>query len=331
MKHVILFGGSFDPVHFGHLTMAKKALKQRKADAVFFIPNQQSPFKKKKTDFSHRYQMLKLATAHEPRFFVLDLEGQFEGPSYTIDTVTSLLKQYPKTQFDFLIGDDQIERLHEWKDFSRLDQLLTFIVYGREGKKHPYPVINGDIVKTSSTLIRQGMSCMTDEKVLRYFVENHLYTEEILKTKLSPERLAHTYRVKDLALEIAAVHHLDLNRIKIAALWHDLYRECQNTDTLIPTSLRPVHRAFDHAYLAADTLSRHYFYRDKHVLKAITHHVNGQAHNDIAKVLFIADKCERGRKYDSEPLIELSKKDLNKGFKACKEASEAYLRRNKNE
>lgn len=331
MKRVILFGGSFDPVHFGHLTMAKKALKQRQADAVFFIPNRQSPFKEKRTSFSDRFKMLELATANNPQFIVLDIENTLPEPSYTVDTVQALQKQYPQTQFDFLIGDDQIERLAEWKSFEKLNKWVTFVVYGREDAKHPYPVIHGPKIATSSTAIRQGESCYTDKKVLRYMVKHHLYTKSILAAHLSEKRLAHTLRVKDLALELAAAHGLDENKVKIAALWHDFHRENQTAHQDLAPHLRQEIAAYNHAYLAADQLARHYYYSDKHVLKAIRHHVNGQANNDIAKILFIADKCERGRQYDSEPYISLSKKDLNEGFKAVKAASEAYLRRNKNE
>ncbi|HEY4537130.1 MAG TPA: HD domain-containing protein, partial [Erysipelothrix sp.] len=208
---------------------------------------------------------------------------------------------------------------------------VSFVVYGREEAKHPYPVIQGPKIATSSTAIRQGTSCLTDKKVLRYMVKHHLYTKSILAAHLSEQRLAHTLRVKDLALELAAVHGIDENKVKIAALWHDFHRENQTAHLDLAPYLRQEITAYNHAYLAADQLARHYYYSDKHVLKAIRHHVNGQANNDIAKILFIADKCERGRQYDSEPYIRLSKKDLNEGFKAVKAASEAYLRRNKNE
>ena len=331
MRHIILFGGSFDPVHYGHLHMAKQALEQRNADAVYFIPNQQSPFKKKNTSFSDRFKMLELATRHEDRFVVSDIEGAFEGPSYAIDTVKTLIKRYPNTSFDFLIGDDQIERLAEWRDFEKLNELLTFIVYGRNDASHEYPVINGPKIQTSSTAIRTGVSCQTPKAVLRYMTENNLYIDEILRHTLSKPRYEHVLRVCDLGIELAKTHHLDVKRVETACMWHDLYRECKETRHLVPQSYQDKPQAFDHAYLAADTLSRHYYYSDKHVLKAIRHHVNGQATNDIAKVLFIADKCERGRKYDSEPLIALSKHNLNEGFMAVKASSEAYLRRNSNE
>ena len=87
---------------------------------------------------------------------MLDIENTLPEPSYTIDTVQALQKQYPQTQFDFLIGDDQIERLDEWKSFEKLNKCVTFVVYGREDAKHPYPVIHGPKIATSSTAIRQG-------------------------------------------------------------------------------------------------------------------------------------------------------------------------------
>ena len=95
MKQIILFGGSFDPVHDGHINMAKKALDQRGADELWFIPTQVSPFKSKSTDFHHRLAMLNFRCAEDSRFKVCDIEGKEAGPSYTIKTVLALEKDYP--------------------------------------------------------------------------------------------------------------------------------------------------------------------------------------------------------------------------------------------
>ncbi len=330
MKKIILFGGSFDPIHDGHLALAKAALKQREADALYFIPAQVSPFKEKKVRFEDRYEMVKKAIAPFRKMHVSDFEGKSMEASYTIKTVEKFKRDFPNAQLEFLIGDDHIERLDEWKDIERLSKMIQFIVYERYGIKHPFPQIEGKIMDVSSTAIRQGKSMRSPKSVLKYMMEKGLYLEEMMQSHLSPKRYQHVLRVSELALEIASHHRLDLDKIYLAAMYHDRYREMEAalSRQLVPSSWRNHYSAaFDHAYLAADHLSRYYYVKDRDVLSAIRHHVDGRAQNPYAKVIYIADKCERGRNYDSEEFIELSKKSLQEGYEAVQLAQAKYLRR----
>lgn len=328
MKHVILFGGSFDPIHNGHLNMALRALDERKADELWFIPNQVSPFKSDVTPFKNRFEMIELVLEIDSRFKVLDIEGKQEGPSYTIDTVLSIKKDHPDTKFDFLIGDDHIEFLEQWKNFKQLEKEIQFIVYGRNNIEHKYPQINGEIMNVSSSKIRLGESTESSSAVLRYIVEHSLYMHTILQNRLSTYRYEHVLRVCDLALELGKHHNLDLQRIKIAALWHDYAKEDKNLKEYIQKYLPECldyPDAFYHAFVAADVLERHYKFYDKEVLEAIYYHVDGASDNDIAKVLYIADKCEPNRPFDTSKFINLAKNDLNLGFQELKKNQEEYL------
>lgn len=331
MKRIILFGGSFDPVHDGHINMAKKALEQRKADECWFIPTQVSPFKTKSTEFQHRFKMLEFRCVEDERFRVLDLEGKLPGPSYTINTVLKLREKYPTYHFDFLIGDDQVDSLDQWKDYEKLESMLTFIVYGREGHEHKFPVIKGEKVSVSSSAIRQGRSTMTSVAVLNYMTVHGLYIDEILRHKLSPYRYEHSIRVKDLAIELASSHNLDLMQVYVAAMWHDFSKEEANLKAYIEAHIphqKNEPQAFFHAFVAAHKLTYDYHYHDAEVLDAIVSHVDGSSDSKLAMVLYIADKCEPNRPYDSQALIDLSEKDLREGFKEVKRIQEDFLRRN---
>lgn len=330
MNKIILFGGSFDPIHKGHIALAKAALKQRKADALYFIPAQTSPFKEKSSQFEDRYTMIQKAISSFDKMRVSDFEGRDKGPSYTIRTVEYFQQLFPQSQLEFLIGDDHIERLHEWKDIERLFDKVQFIVYKRHGIKHSFPEIYGEVMNISSSDIRKGESYQSPPSVLKYMMEKGLYLEEMMKYQLSEKRYQHVLRVSELALEIGQVHGLNRDKLYLASMYHDRYREIDSeiSRSLVPKFWRNRYpAAFDHAYLAADDLSRHYYIKDNDVLSAIRHHVDGQARNPYAQVVYIADKCERGRNYDSEDLIQLSKKSLNTGYQAVKLSQERYLRR----
>lgn len=333
MKKVILFGGSFNPVHNGHLTIAKMALKQRGAHEVWFIPTKMSPFKADTIAFEHRYNMLLLATKANSAFRVLDIENTMPEPSYSIDTVQALQAQYPDYTFEWLLGSDQLPRLSEWKSFAKLDGLVDFIVYARtlDPIITDYPVLSGIVYDVSSTAIRQGLSTQTHPQVLHYMMTHCLYLNTMLQTHLSSKRSDHVQRVSALARALAIQHGLDLERVELAAKMHDL---CKEDDRLhlerLMKTCYPKWAALDpeihHAFAAAHVLSHHYYIKDKAVLNAIRNHVQGDAHHPIAMVVYIADKCEIGRPYDTKPFIDLAMRDLTQGFAAVKKHALDYLK-----
>lgn len=332
MKHVILFGGSFDPIHNGHLAVAKNALKGRKADELWFIPTKMNPFKEDSVSFEHRYSMIEGAIQGFDKLKVIEAENYLPSPSYTIDTVKLLMKQNPNTHFDWLIGSDQIDRLGDWKDAVELQQLIQFVVYHREGyeSNHSFPTVEGSTFNVSSTEIRKGFSTNAPVSVLRYMTQHTLYTHQLLKERLSEYRLKHVMAVHDLALEIADAHSINRSEVKVATLYHDICKEVKiETLQSLMDSVYPkysyLHPNFYHAFAAVDLLTRTYYYRNKRVLRAIMNHVSGNATNEIAMILYIADKCERTRPWDSEVIIKLAKKDLRLGFLAVKQRTENHL------
>lgn len=338
MRHVILFGGSFDPIHNGHLDVAKAALKQRQADELWFIPTKVSPFKSGGTSFEHRQAMIELMISPFRKLKICDIENHLPSPSYSIDTVLALKKQYPTIQFDWLIGSDQLARMHEWKNYDQLKDEVQFVVYKRTEivENHEYPQIQGPVIEVSSTEIRNGMSTNTSPRVLNYMMTQGLYLDSILKNRVSEFRYEHVLRVTECALEISNNHRMNQSEVFLAAMMHDLAKD-DDKDKLkhsVQANFSKqidLHPAFYHAFAASSELSQRYYVRNKHVLKAIQGHVNGKSTTQLGMLLYIADKCERGRGYDSEPFIELAKKDIRKGFLAVKDSQESYLNRRNHE
>lgn len=325
MRHVILFGGSFDPIHYGHLEIAKAALASRNADELWFIPTKRSPFKTDSTSFDDRKHMIEMMISGLKKMSVNSVESMLPEPSYSIDTVSELKKQYPDYTFDWLIGSDQLPRMHEWKQFDMLKDSVQFIVYNR-GTEHlttDYPIISGSVFPYSSTKIREGKSMATKPSILRYMTEQSLYMQTLNSANLTPNRAEHVFRVVALAQELARAHNVDYEAVTLAAYAHDLKKETDKEDLRMTMQAKAphhevLHPAFYHAFAAKYLLTRKYYIKNKHVLQAIEGHVDGHSTNPVGMILYIADKCERGRSWDSEPFIELAKQDLRKGFKALR-------------
>ena len=135
-KRVGIFGGTFDPIHMGHLIVAETIMDEFHLDKVVFIPAAVPPHKldRQISPAKHRYMMTMLATCSNPRFQVSDMEMHRQGPSYSRDTLAQLLKEHGRdTEFYFIVGADSVENLHTW---NRIDELLTmchFIGASRPG------------------------------------------------------------------------------------------------------------------------------------------------------------------------------------------------------
>lgn len=129
-----LFGGTFDPIHLGHLILAHDALEELQLDKLLFIPTKISPYKKETPPAASpadRLAMLQLAIEGVSRFAVDDCELVREGISYTIETVRALEKKYPSSAFIFLIGEDHVAKLSSWKESEALQKKVTFALFTR--------------------------------------------------------------------------------------------------------------------------------------------------------------------------------------------------------
>jgi nicotinate-nucleotide adenylyltransferase len=137
-----LFGGSFDPVHLGHLLVAQTAREELDLDRLFFIPAAQSPFKpdSKPTSGSERLRLLRLALAGKTWCEIDEQELHRGGMSYTIDTVRDYARRFPQAQIFYLIGGDHISQLPSWREAEELARLAEFVVVPRPGQTEaPFP------------------------------------------------------------------------------------------------------------------------------------------------------------------------------------------------
>ncbi|XHR26811.1 MAG: nicotinate-nucleotide adenylyltransferase [Chthoniobacteraceae bacterium] len=179
------YGGTFDPIHHGHLIMAREAVEKLGLDRLFFIPNAVSPHKAQTLPApdSLRADMVRAAIENEPRFDLEEMELNREGVSYTIDTVVELRERYgAKAKFFYMVGEDNLPALSTWRRFDELKQMVTFVVLCRSESvtSYPYQTLHRRI-DISSTEIRkriangQSIRYLVPDKVHDLIISNDLY------------------------------------------------------------------------------------------------------------------------------------------------------------
>ncbi|MFA4991849.1 MAG: nicotinate-nucleotide adenylyltransferase [Candidatus Omnitrophota bacterium] len=129
-----ILGGTFDPVHNGHLHLAKKACDKLRLSKVIFVPSYLPPHKKgaKVTPARHRCNMLRLAIKGNEKFRVSDMEIKRKGRSYTVDTLRSLRKKFgAAAELFFITGSDSLKELNKWKDLEKILSLCSFVIVER--------------------------------------------------------------------------------------------------------------------------------------------------------------------------------------------------------
>jgi len=139
MKRIGLFGGSFDPIHLGHLLMAEAAREELELDRLFFIPAAQSPFKpeSKPSPPAERIRLLRLALAGKDWCEVDPQEVDRGGVSFTIATLKDYKRRFPEAQLFYLIGADHVPQLPKWRDANELAKLAEFVAVPRPGEAQP--------------------------------------------------------------------------------------------------------------------------------------------------------------------------------------------------
>ena len=185
-----ILGGTFDPIHEGHLALARAACREIKLDRVIFVPARQHPLKEKGETIAspkHRLALAMRGIENDPKFEVSDCEIRRSGLSYTVDTLRALRKEYPKPhELFFITGGDWGKSLDQWKDIDTIFSLAQFVVANRPGfdlKRVPHQVQTLEFVPLdiSSTEVRSRLkegnvvSAMIPKSVLEYIQEHGLY------------------------------------------------------------------------------------------------------------------------------------------------------------
>ena len=184
-----VMGGTFDPIHYGHLVAANEAAHALGLDEVIFVPTGEPWQKHNFTSGEHRYLMTVIATASNPRFKVSRVDIDRDGPTYTVDTLTDIRAIHPDAELFFITGADALADIFSWKDPERLLKLARFIGVSRPGHELSVPLGAEDAVTLveisalaiSSTDIRERVfqgkptRYLLPDAVLDYITEHQLY------------------------------------------------------------------------------------------------------------------------------------------------------------
>jgi nicotinate-nucleotide adenylyltransferase len=173
-----IYGGTFDPIHYGHLILAREAREIFGFEKVIFVPAAVSPLKASPVASGQmRLSMLRAAIEGEAGFEVDDCELHRPVPSYTIDTIEEIRTRKHDAQIYYLIGEDNVPALRKWHRFDELSKAVQFVVLDRTGRPsdHPYPIVHRRI-DISATEIRKRVA---SGQSIRYFVPQAV--EEIIR------------------------------------------------------------------------------------------------------------------------------------------------------
>lgn len=182
MKKIGLFFGSFNPIHIGHLILANYILEHSDMDELWFVVSPQNPFKEKKSLLKdhNRLDMVQLAVKNYPKMRASNVEFSLPQPSYTIDTLTYLHEKYPDYSFSLIMGEDNLEGLHKWKNAEALIKNHHIIVYPR--------IFGGD--KKDSDLLQHENISLIKAPVIELSateIRNMIRTGKNVRPMLPPE------------------------------------------------------------------------------------------------------------------------------------------------
>ncbi len=184
-NEILLYFGSFNPIHIGHLAIANYLTEFCDIKELWFVITPQNPVKKSSTLLNDRdrQHLVQLAIEDYPKFKVSDIEFYLSKPNYTINTLTYLKEKYPNKKFSILIGGDNLESFHKWKNYRKILDDYKIYVYKRPGSEvHEFENANITIVdapqmEISSSFIRNAIK---ENKDVRFFLPTNVY-EYVLK------------------------------------------------------------------------------------------------------------------------------------------------------
>ncbi|MBQ3008183.1 MAG: nicotinate (nicotinamide) nucleotide adenylyltransferase [Oscillospiraceae bacterium] len=256
---ILLFGGSFDPVHKGHYSILETALEYKEFDRIIVMPVGSPGHKPScKAPFAVRKHLAEVAFSKlGVNMEVSDFEGNSKEKSYSYITVDYLKERFPGATIWFVIGADSAVNMHTWKNWEYLAQNVNFLVFSREfddgdeletavAKIRSFSpdttILKSRVVPVSSTQLRkmiaegEDFSQWVDSDVEKLIKENGLYSDDyytrnlgtarmLVPLMLREKRAQHTFNVEKLAAELAEKYSLDVQKARLCALLHDIMKQ----------------------------------------------------------------------------------------------------------
>lgn len=344
MANIVVFGGTFDPIHNGHLRISEAASKKFNA-SVIFVPAKSPRWKTPEETSNQRLEMLSLALKDVSfKYEICNYElNSKDEINYSIDTVKYLKKIHPNDNLYFLIGFDQVNKFNDWKSAEELSKIAKIVYVNRPGF-----ILNKEIVKkfemvdldfsqsgdVSSSDIREMKSVDLPLSVIKYIEKNRLYFLKKIAEIVPEKRLNHSIEVANLSLKVAEVNKLEpLHKYYFAALLHDLGKCYAKDDENTLSIMKKYYKdfldlpSFSYHQFVGEYLAKNKFgVEDPEILDAIKYHCTGKANmSKLGMVVYACDKIEPTRDFDSTWLINACLKDWKEGFLTTLEDNRKYL------
>lgn len=338
MERIGIFGGTFNPVHLGHVSLAQQAKQLKQLDRVLIIPTNQPPHKTC-TDLAEnadRFAMCSLAFGSLDGFEVSDLEFTLGGESYTIITLLELRRRFPNDELYLIVGGDMILSFDKWKDYQEILKLAVVLAGARSPHEHGrmqekaeqimqkaggrVEIIDIGVTEMSSTQVRarlqNGSDCTgyLDEKVHAYIRDKRLYQGDrftsvrpLVKKMLSPNRYFHSECVARKAEELAQRFGADPEKARLAGLLHDIMKNRQDNyllqyfdrNAIILTDIEKNSPPLWHSIAGAFFVQQELGIADSDMISAIRYHTTARAGMSVLeKIIYIADCISEDRKFD---------------------------------
>ena len=181
-----LYFGSFNPIHIGHLIVAKHVAEHCNVDQVWFVVSPQNPLKETASLLNEksRFYLTQLAIENEPKFKASNIEFALPKPSYTIDSMIHISEKYPQHEFSIIMGGDSFQNIPKWKNYQALLKQFKIIIYNRPGfdidlsLSKNIEIVDAPLMDISSTFIRKNIK---EKKSIKYLVLDEVI-EEIEKS-----------------------------------------------------------------------------------------------------------------------------------------------------
>lgn len=341
-----ILGGTFNPIHYGHLFIAQYILDFMDLDKILFIPSGNPPHKNGVIDKNHRLNMTVLAISDNERFEIDEFEVQKENYSYAYDTLNYLNEKYYNDKLYYIIGQDAMIDFDKWHRYQEVGTMVDFIVVTRGGiltqkLKDLYADVNmifidTPVIEISSTDIRnrilnkKSIRYFLSEKVEKYICKNNLYEvnkmtleeriKEDLKKILDEKRYRHTLGVVKSAQELCELYGEDRQKATLAALLHDVAKqlkkdEVQQKIEKYGIELDEVEKETNqlkHAKIGRYIAEFEYGIKDEDILNAIDYHTTGRANmSKLEMIICLADYIDDTRTFDTvDEIRRLSKLNL---------------------
>ena len=343
---VLIYGGSFDPVHKGHAALLKAALAQIKPDYTHIFTARHSPFKQSAAaSFELRQKMATGALGRLGKNIIFDdFERRQNRMVYAWETVKYIRGIYPHAQVYLLVGSDCLNEMRAWKNTEYIFKNAVIAAGARKGfafttKDFDFILLKGCFPQISSSRIKLDIMCggvvpaEAPPQTARFIESNQMYGLNIhkwLAAKLKPKRYLHVKLVAGAAADLAREYNASAERAALAALLHDaaktlddnaLARYCRGHKLKVRdfNDICRYGAHLLHGPVSADMAKRIFGVKDKEILCAIANHTLGAKNmGALEKILFIADMASKDRKYkDARAVRGAAKKSLDEGVLAA--------------